>query len=146
MVISNGQIQKAILNIIDGQKIGTFFTKTPNQSLPVDVQAMKARDGSRTLQRLSTEQRKTIIQKMAKNLIDYSQDILQANKRDLEEATKEGQLTFRKMRGDKRSLDFRTEIFFTRSTGFVGKETANSRRRSPTNIGKGRCSRCVLVN
>ena len=98
MVISNGQIQKAILNIIDGQKIGTFFTKTPNQSLPVDVQAMKARDGSRTLQRLSTEQRKTIIQKMAKNLIDYSQDILQANKRDLEEATKEGQLAFRKMR------------------------------------------------
>jgi hypothetical protein len=40
-VISNGQIDKAILNIIDGQKIGTFFTNTPTQSLPVDVQAMK---------------------------------------------------------------------------------------------------------
>ncbi len=49
-----------------------------------------ARDGSRTLQRLSTEQRKMIINKMATNLMDYSKDILQANKRDLEEATKEG--------------------------------------------------------
>jgi hypothetical protein len=40
-VISNGQIDKAILNIIDGQRIGTFFTKTPTQSLPVDIQAIK---------------------------------------------------------------------------------------------------------
>jgi gamma-glutamyl phosphate reductase len=49
-----------------------------------------ARDGSRILQRLSTEQRKIIIHKMASNLIDHSKDILQANKRDLEEASKEG--------------------------------------------------------
>jgi gamma-glutamyl phosphate reductase len=49
-----------------------------------------AREGSRILQRLSTEQRKSIIHKMATNLIDYSKDILQANKRDLDEATKSG--------------------------------------------------------
>jgi gamma-glutamyl phosphate reductase len=49
-----------------------------------------ARDGSRILQRLSAEQRKTIIHKMASNLSDHSKDILQANKRDLEEASKEG--------------------------------------------------------
>jgi hypothetical protein len=49
-----------------------------------------ARDGSRSLQRLSTEQRKIIINKMASNLIDYSKDILQENKRDLEDATKGG--------------------------------------------------------
>ena len=41
VVISDGQNDKAILNIISGQKIGTFFTKTPTQSTPVDVQAMK---------------------------------------------------------------------------------------------------------
>jgi gamma-glutamyl phosphate reductase len=29
---------------------------------------------------------------MASNLIDYSKEILQANKRDLEEATKEGNI------------------------------------------------------
>jgi gamma-glutamyl phosphate reductase len=49
-----------------------------------------ARDGSRVLQRLTTEQRKLIINKMASNLIEYSKDILQANKRDLEEANKAG--------------------------------------------------------
>ncbi len=40
-MISNGQIDKAILNIIDGKRIGTFFTKTSTQSLPVDIQAVK---------------------------------------------------------------------------------------------------------
>ncbi|CAF4207683.1 unnamed protein product [Rotaria socialis] len=90
VVISNGQNDKAILNIIDGKKIGTFFTNTPSQALPVDVQAVKARDGGRVLQRLTTEQRKTIINKMASNLIQYSNDILQANKHDLEDASKEG--------------------------------------------------------
>ena len=94
VVISNGQIDKAILNIIDGQKIGTFFTKTATQTVPVDVQAVKARDGSHSLQRLSTEQRKTIIQKMASNLLEHSKDILQANKRDLENATKEGSCVY----------------------------------------------------
>ena len=49
-----------------------------------------ARDGSRILQRLSSEQRKTIIHKMASNLVEHSKEILQANKRDLEEATKTG--------------------------------------------------------
>ncbi|CAF2710056.1 unnamed protein product [Rotaria sp. Silwood2] len=90
VVISNGQMDKAILNIVDGKKIGTFFTNAPAETLPVDVQALKVRDGSRLLQRLTAEQRKTIINKMASNLIEYSKDILQANKQDLEEAMKEG--------------------------------------------------------
>ncbi|UJR37450.1 hypothetical protein I4U23_030153 [Adineta vaga] len=90
VVISNGQIDKGILNIMDGKQIGTFFTKVPNQSMPVDVQAVKARDGSRQLQKLSSDERKSIIDKMASNLIDYSNDILQANKLDLDQATKNG--------------------------------------------------------
>ncbi|CAF0842836.1 unnamed protein product [Adineta steineri] len=90
VVISNGQYDKAILNIVDGKKIGTFFTKTSTQTVPVDVQAVKARDGSRILQRLSAGDRKQIINKMSSNLIDYSKDILQANKRDLDVASKEG--------------------------------------------------------
>ncbi|CAF3557900.1 unnamed protein product [Rotaria sp. Silwood1] len=90
VVISNGQIDKAILHIIDGKKIGTFFTNAPAEKIPVDVQALKVRDGSRLLQRLTAEQRKKIINKMASNLIEYSKDILQANKQDLEEAIKEG--------------------------------------------------------
>jgi len=34
-------MDKAILDIVDGKKIGTFFTKTSRQSIPVDVQAVK---------------------------------------------------------------------------------------------------------
>ena len=49
-----------------------------------------ARDGSRLLQKLSTDQRQAIINKMASNLIDYSKDILRANTLDLEEASKSG--------------------------------------------------------
>jgi delta-1-pyrroline-5-carboxylate synthetase len=41
VVISNGKIDKGILNIVDGKNIGTFFTKTPHQSVPIDVQAVK---------------------------------------------------------------------------------------------------------
>lgn len=41
VVISNGKIDKGILNIIDGKKVGTFFTKIPNQTVPVDMQAVK---------------------------------------------------------------------------------------------------------
>ncbi|CAF2990610.1 unnamed protein product [Rotaria socialis] len=90
VVITNGQIDKAILNIIDGKKIGTFFTNIPNTSLPVDIQAIKARDGSRLLQKLTSHQRKEIINKIASNLNEYSNDILHANKHDLDEAIKGG--------------------------------------------------------
>ena len=34
-------MDKAILDIIDGKKIGTFFAKTSKQTEPVDVQAVK---------------------------------------------------------------------------------------------------------
>jgi hypothetical protein len=40
-VISNGNIDKGILNIVDGKQIGTFFTKTSQQLVPVDMQAVK---------------------------------------------------------------------------------------------------------
>ena len=49
-----------------------------------------ARDASRLLQKLTNEQRKTIINKMASNLTDYSKDVLQANRLDLEKAKKDG--------------------------------------------------------
>lgn len=112
-MISNGKIDKGILNVIDGKQIGTFFTNIPSQSLPVDVQAVKgeivrglgfheetlfnsvARDGSRLLQKLSAAQRQAIINKMASNLTDYSKDILRANTLDLDEANRRGSKGYR---------------------------------------------------
>ena len=40
-MISNGQMDKAILDIVDGKRIGTFFATTSKQTVPVDVQAVK---------------------------------------------------------------------------------------------------------
>ena len=95
-----------------------------------------ARDGSRILQRLSGEQRKAIINKMASNLIEHSKDILQANKRDLEEATKEGRQSW----GHKRVyrlFRFRSEGISLRSTWFIGEKTENTSHWSSTDCGKG---------
>jgi glutamate 5-kinase len=43
VVISNGKIDKGILNIMDGKNVGTFFTNTPHSTVPVDMQAMKGK-------------------------------------------------------------------------------------------------------
>jgi gamma-glutamyl phosphate reductase len=56
------------------------------------MSCITARDGSRLLQKLSSDERKSIINKMASNLTDYAGDILQANKRDLEQAAKTGRV------------------------------------------------------
>ncbi len=66
-------------------KVLEIFSSTKNK-----FRYFIARDGSRLLQKLSSNQRQAIINKMALNLTEYSKDILQANKNDLEEATKGG--------------------------------------------------------
>lgn len=103
-----------------------------------------ARDGSRLLQKLSTDQRQAIINKMASNLIDYSKDILRANTLDLEEASKSGWREF--------SFFFvlfcidiyrRFEIITHCSTWSLGKEITNSIQWSSTNRRQSQCSRFV---
>ena len=39
VVICNGCEEKAIINIVKGKKVGTFFTMTPATGTPVEVQA-----------------------------------------------------------------------------------------------------------
>lgn len=41
VVISNGKVDKGILNIIEGNKVGTFFSPLPHETVPIDLQAMK---------------------------------------------------------------------------------------------------------
>jgi gamma-glutamyl phosphate reductase len=53
-----------------------------------------ARDASRLLQQLTSNERKAIINRMATSLVTHSKDILQANQLDLEEANKEGLYMF----------------------------------------------------
>lgn len=52
------------------------------------------RDGGRTLQSLTSEQRSAIIEDYAKRLLDNSKEILEANKIDLDLAKKNSKIKF----------------------------------------------------
>ncbi|KAL3865121.1 hypothetical protein ACJMK2_006750 [Sinanodonta woodiana] len=90
VVICNGTESKAILNIVQGKNIGTFFTQSKSINTPVEVEAANAREGCRALQALSSEQRAEIIRRLADLLIEKQQDILNANQRDVAIALTEG--------------------------------------------------------
>ena len=95
VVICNGQRENGITGIISGKKIGTFFSnlgKDEASVAPVEMQALKARDGGRVLQALSADQRSTIIEKYAQSLLDNSKIILEANKLDMDLAKKNSKL------------------------------------------------------
>lgn len=85
-----------------------------------------ARDASRLLQKLTGDERKTIINRMASNLITYSKDILQANKLDLEEASKGGSLETSSIYLLVFFSFFRSQIIITCSIRPFGKEITNS--------------------
>ncbi|KAL4716188.1 hypothetical protein ACJJTC_013965 [Scirpophaga incertulas] len=91
VVICNGMQEKAIKTIISGRKVGTFFTDCPtNSSNSVDELADSARSGSRVLQQLSPVDRASAIHTLADLLVNKQDIILEANSKDLEEATKSG--------------------------------------------------------
>ncbi|KAJ8723191.1 hypothetical protein PYW08_003103 [Mythimna loreyi] len=93
VVICNGMQEKAIKTIISGRKVGTFFTDcvtTPADTTSVDVLAENARTGSRVLQRLTPSERATAIHSLADLLVSKQDEIMEANAKDLEEATKSG--------------------------------------------------------
>ncbi|CAH1636374.1 unnamed protein product [Spodoptera littoralis] len=93
VVICNGMQEKAIKTIINGRKVGTFFTDSVTTSAAassVDVLAENARSGSRVLQRLSPSERASAIHSLADLLVSKQEEILEANAKDLEEGTKSG--------------------------------------------------------
>ncbi len=93
VVICNGKRENAIIDIINGKRIGTHFTncetlnEIPNM-VAVENAAMKARDGGRILQNLPAVERSRIINMYAQSLIDKSSQILEANKLDIDLAKK----------------------------------------------------------
>ncbi|XP_046977710.1 delta-1-pyrroline-5-carboxylate synthase isoform X2 [Vanessa cardui] len=91
VVICNGMQDNAIKTIISGRKVGTFFTDSATtSSTSVDVMAESARSGSRVLQKLSPAERASAIHTLADLLLEKKEKILEANAKDLEEATKNG--------------------------------------------------------
>ncbi|XP_013413324.1 delta-1-pyrroline-5-carboxylate synthase isoform X2 [Lingula anatina] len=92
VVICNGTEESAILNIVDGKKVGTMFTDAMVEGPAVEIQAMKAREGCYALQALSSEKRADIINSLAGLLIDRSTEILAANRKDVDAAKAAGLL------------------------------------------------------
>ncbi|KAI1236082.1 Delta-1-pyrroline-5-carboxylate synthase, partial [Lamprotornis superbus] len=96
VVIANGTHPKisghVITDIVEGKKVGTFFSEVKPAGPTVEQQAEMARTGGRTLAALQPEQRAEIIYRLADLLTDQREEILLANKKDLEEAENKGRL------------------------------------------------------
>ncbi|XP_007908753.1 delta-1-pyrroline-5-carboxylate synthase isoform X2 [Callorhinchus milii] len=97
VVIANGTHPKVtghvITDIVEGKKVGTFFSEVKPAGPTVEQQTEMARAASRTLASLQPEQRAEIIHGLADLLTDHREDILSANKRDVEEAAGKGRLS-----------------------------------------------------
>ncbi|XP_061334613.1 delta-1-pyrroline-5-carboxylate synthase isoform X4 [Pezoporus flaviventris] len=96
VVIANGTHPKisghVITDIVEGKKVGTFFSEVKPAGPTVEQQGEMARTGGRTLAALQPEQRAEIIYRLADLLTDQREEILLANKKDLEEAENKGRL------------------------------------------------------
>lgn len=125
VVIANGQFKEinTISDIVNGRKIGTFFTHAERDVVPIEDQAIRgvnllamlddfieyafcnhhfdiyntnivfpifslsiARAASRALTNLSPNQRAEVIYKLSELILDNQKEILEANKKDLQEA------------------------------------------------------------
>ncbi|XP_037128146.1 delta-1-pyrroline-5-carboxylate synthase [Syngnathus acus] len=97
VVIANGTDPKVtghvITDIVEGKKVGTFFSEVKPAGPTVEQQTEMARIAGRTLASLLPEQRGEIICSLAELLTEKKDEILSANKRDMELATSSGRLS-----------------------------------------------------
>ncbi|XP_030235830.1 delta-1-pyrroline-5-carboxylate synthase isoform X1 [Gadus morhua] len=97
VVIANGTHPKVtghvITDIVDGKKVGTFFSEVKPAGPTVEQQAEMARSGGRVLASLLPEERGEIIFRLAELLTEKKEDILSANKRDMDLARASGSLS-----------------------------------------------------
>uniref|UniRef100_A0A671NFK7 Delta-1-pyrroline-5-carboxylate synthase n=1 Tax=Sinocyclocheilus anshuiensis TaxID=1608454 RepID=A0A671NFK7_9TELE len=90
VVIANGTHPKVtghvITDIVEGKKVGTFFSEVKPAGPTVEQQTEMARSAGRTLASLEPEQRSDIICTLADLLTERKDEILSANKKDMEHA------------------------------------------------------------
>lgn len=88
VVIANGTHPKVtghvITDIVEGKKVGTFFSEIKPAGPTVEQQTEMARNSGRTLASLQPEQRSEIICQLAELLTERKDEILAANKMDVE--------------------------------------------------------------
>ncbi|XP_052467622.1 delta-1-pyrroline-5-carboxylate synthase-like isoform X2 [Carassius gibelio] len=97
VVIANGTNPKVtghvITDIVEGKKVGTFFSEVKPAGPTVEQQTEMARSAGRTLASLEPEQRSEIICTFADLLTERKDEILSANKKDMELAVSTGCLS-----------------------------------------------------
>ncbi|XP_077056679.1 delta-1-pyrroline-5-carboxylate synthase isoform X2 [Siphateles boraxobius] len=97
VVIANGTHPKVtghvITDIVEGKKVGTFFSEVKPAGPTVEQQTEMARSAGRTLASLEPEQRSDIICAFADLLTERKDEILSANKKDMEHAASTGRLS-----------------------------------------------------
>ncbi|XP_056325295.1 delta-1-pyrroline-5-carboxylate synthase isoform X2 [Danio aesculapii] len=97
VVIANGTHPKVtghvITDIVEGKKVGTFFSEVKPAGPTVEQQTEMARSAGRTLASLEPEQRGDIICALADLLTERKEEILSANKKDMENAISTGRLS-----------------------------------------------------
>ncbi|XP_059387108.1 delta-1-pyrroline-5-carboxylate synthase-like isoform X2 [Carassius carassius] len=97
VVIANGTNPKVtgqvITDIVEGKKVGTFFSEVKPAGPTVEQQTEMARSAGRTLASLEPEQRSEIICTFADLLTERKDEILSANKKDMEHAVSTGCLS-----------------------------------------------------
>uniref|UniRef100_A0A3P8T988 Delta-1-pyrroline-5-carboxylate synthase n=1 Tax=Amphiprion percula TaxID=161767 RepID=A0A3P8T988_AMPPE len=96
VVIANGTNPKVtghvITDIVEGKKVGTFFSEIKPAGPSVEQQTEMARNAGRTLASLHPDQRSEIICHLADLLTERKEDILAANKTDMDLAVGAGHL------------------------------------------------------
>ncbi|KAL2102503.1 hypothetical protein ACEWY4_001671 [Coilia grayii] len=97
VVIANGTHPKVtghvITDIVEGKKVGTFFSEVKPAGPTVEQQTDMARTAGRTLASLDPDQRSEIICAFADLLTEKREEILTANKKDMEQAVNAGRLS-----------------------------------------------------
>ncbi|KAF1373812.1 hypothetical protein PFLUV_G00242830 [Perca fluviatilis] len=96
VVIANGTHPKVtghvITDIVEGKKVGTFFSEIKPAGPTVEHQTEMARNSGRTLASLHPDQRSAIICHLAELLTERKEEILAANKMDIDLAVNAGHL------------------------------------------------------
>ncbi|XP_058476216.1 delta-1-pyrroline-5-carboxylate synthase isoform X3 [Solea solea] len=96
VVIANGTHPKVtghvITDIVEGKKVGTFFSEIKPAGPTVEQQTEVARSSGRTLASLHPDQRSEIICHLAELLTERKEAILAANKTDMDLAVNAGHL------------------------------------------------------
>nr|ABY89287.1 pyrroline-5-carboxylate synthetase [Phaseolus vulgaris] len=95
VIITSGYAAENILNVLHGQRIGTLFHKDAHKWAPIKEfdarqMAVAARDCSRRLQAMSSEERKQILLKIADALEAHQEEIRIENEADVASAQEEG--------------------------------------------------------